>query len=728
VSNTCAVEQGKKTDCDFRDGDTSDHVCTCVPPDAVDPAAGVGLLLHSGAVASVSDSRVIGSGDSNLVLWNGSMVAANSAFLTAAKEGVRLAAGSTASLDKVEIGFNGGVGLSLASGSSAHVRECAVRRNLAHGALVDKGSAMFSHLTDFEDNMMIGINVLRGSRVDLTGGSISGNTATGIMVQSGSQVTAVNCSIARNSGSGMMVQGGSAVELLGCFLLANNASQLAPSQGGGAMVFGNSSLTASGTVFTGNHAGKDGGGLFFDGHSGGRLQLHECQITENTARAFGGGVRAINTVPLVETMYATGRGKLDSYLLPTNNRTHLFLVTSDYCLRALPINGTLRPLADLPVIVGTSEQSGFRDGRQDDPNPSSRPQLQSYQMRGSISPTGQILYMTAVMTNILAIYSPIRIVDLNARAVTTLSAFDKELNKTLASQGRSVSCIQPDRTGSLLYICHRAAIRVVDLASGYISTVAGRVDAYGWSDGIGPAARFAGPEQVALYAGNDSDGAADLMFMIDYLSRGPTFAVRALDLGSLEVRTLVSDRGKMPNSILIDGPAGTATLGDIWSIAVAQDGTKVYLMSYTYSCVRAVSTVTGFTSTYVAKCSSTSTGDQVGSALDARMSIPDMLTLAGEMLFLYDQGNRKIKVADAPDPIQMVETTFSDNKAAYGAGASLIQACSPNHIQNAFGTVFTRFNRIVSALWLSSKNSILSSIVFNATVTNSMDIDYCFLW
>ena len=678
LSNTCAVEQGKKTDCDFRDGDTSDHVCTCVPADAVDPAAGAGLVLHGGATAGLAGCSVSGSGDANLVLWNSTVAAARSAFQRASKEGMRLAAGSAADLDGVDVGRNGQAGLSLGSGSAASARGGAVRSNRGQGALVDEGSKLVAAGTNFSGNAQEGIKVTRTSRADMEGGSVDGNAAAGLLVQVGSTVTAVNVNIAQNAGSGLVVESGSAADLERCSVVANNASQLAPSQGGGAIVIGNSTLTASLTAFSENSAEQEGGGVFFDGSSGGNLRLQGCSLAGNSARAFGGGLRVVNTVPLVHTAYAIAAGQPESYLVPTNNGTHLFLLTNDYCLRALPLLGARPLLSDLPVIVGTPEQSGLRDGRQDDPDPSRRPQLQSFQMRGAISPGGGLLFMTAVLTNVQALFSPIRIVDLRRRAVSTLAAFDAELNQTLGSQGRSVSCIQPDRTGRLLYICHRAAIRAVDLASGRIATVAGQVDSPGWSDGVGRMARFAGPEQVALFAGDGDNLETGQLFMIDYLASGPTFAVRALDLATRQVRTLVSDQGKRPSSTLIDGPAATATLGDIWSIAVAPDGMWVFLMSYTYSCVRAVSTVTGYTRTYVALCSLTSTGDQIGGALDARLSIPDMLTAAGDTLFLYDQGNRKIKAAAAPDPIQISATVFKGNKAAYGAGASLMQVCDAN--------------------------------------------------
>ena len=154
---------------------------------------------------------------------------------------------------------------------------------------------------------------------------------------------------------------------------------------------------------------------------------------------------------------------------------------------------------------------------------------------------------------------------------------------------------------------------------GLVRTLAGRPDAMGMDDGPCSTARFAGPEGMAL----DASGAT--LYVIDAWPVNLFFAVRAVDLRACVVRTLVTDRGKSVGSVLADGQASTATLGDIWSAAVSPDGLFLYIMSYTYACVRAVSIATGYVSTYSGKCSLTSAGDAEGGVLDARYNIPENL-------------------------------------------------------------------------------------------------------
>ena len=257
---------------------------------------------------------------------------------------------------------------------------------------------------------------------------------------------------------------------------------------------------------------------------------------------------------------------------------------------------------------------------------------------------GAVSGRSQVLRNYQLQYSPLRVVALPSGDTSTLAPWDADLNSSLAGQARAVSCVLAAPDGRRLFICHRAAVRAIDLVTAAVTTVAG-------SPGSGPTmldgpcatARFAGPEALALAP----DGGT--LYIIDALPVNQYFAVRAIAFdggigggAGCQVRTLVSDRGKVVGAVLADGPAAEATLGDIWSLAVPPGGLFVYAISYTYACVRAISTATGYVTTYTGRCSLTSAGDTVGAALAARYSVPENILMARGGLYIHDKGNRKV--------------------------------------------------------------------------------------
>ena len=669
--DTCAVEQGKRTDCDFRDGTTSDHVCTCAPAGTVLPAAGMGVVLHGGAAAAAAGGRVAGSGETNVLVWNSTLALAGGRVAAGSKAGLVAAAGSGLQLDGTVVEGHALAGVSLHSGSRAALRGAVVRANGGDGAAVDGGSRLEADGSNFSDNGLRGVYVGGGSLAGLRGGGAAGNGQAGLLVEDGSAADCSGAALTDNGDAGVVLRNGSEAALADCVVARNSALRRSPSLGGGAFVTGNSTLRAMRTAFSTNLAGLEGGGVYFDGSSGGGLELRRCTVANNSARAFGGGLRAVNAAPLVATLLRSAPGSPDFYLLPASNGTHLFAFTADYVLRALalaPGPGQSR----LTAIAGTAGVSGLQDGWQGSADPAQMPQFQDYQMRGALSADGARLFTTAVLSNYRASFSPIRVVELALGAVWTLRAVDAELNSTLADQGWAVSCLQPDPTGSFLYIGHRAALRAVDLNSGRVSTLAGRIGEPGVRDGVGTSARFVGPEALALVRSADSEGWR--IYLIDYSHDGQFSSVRWVDTATLAVGTVVSDRGKETGfATLVDGPRDVATLGDVWSLAASDDGVLLYVMSYTYACVRTVSALTGFVRTCVSQCSLTGSGDAGGGALEARLSIPEMLLLVGGRLYMHDKGNRKIKFLADSHPIAVLESRFEGNTAAYGGGMSLAQ-------------------------------------------------------
>ena len=271
-----------------------------------------------------------------------------------------------------------------------------------------------------------------------------------------------------------------------------------------------------------------------------------------------------------------------------------------------------------------------------------RPTYAGLDMRGTMSPDMATLYTTAVLHSYQLQYSPLRAVALPSGDAHTIAPWDLDLNQSFAAQQHPVSCLAAAPDGLRLFVCHRAAIRVIDLASAAVTTVAGRLGAApAIVDGPCSAARFAGPEALLF----TTDG--DTLYLIDDVPMDLYFALRKITFSGAGgagcvVTTLANDEGKAVGQVLADGPPESATLGDVWSLALSPDGLFLYVISYTYACVRAVSTATGYVTTYTGQCAQTSAGDVVGGALNARYSVPEMIVEVGGALFIHDKGNRKV--------------------------------------------------------------------------------------
>jgi hypothetical protein len=544
-----------------------------------------------------------------------------------------------------------------------------VSGNSAGGLLLSQATASVTNCT-INSNSADGVGA-RGSDVAFAGGGANGNTGAGVAALDGTVLLFNGALLAGNGNSGLVVRNGSAAAVARAEVVGNAAPARAPPDGGGVLVEGNSSLVMLDSLVEGNTALRDGGGLHFDGVAGGALSLMRVTLRNNSARAFGGGLRAFNSLQLVATAVQGAPAPApDFFMLPATNGTHLFAFTANCVLNAIAIISGPAYGRFIP-ISGTPNDCGNRDGRQAAASVAARPTYAGLNMRGALSNDGRQLYTTAVLRNYQLQYSPLRVVDLCTGDAATLSPWDPEINATLASQARAVSALAVDATGKRLFVGHRAAVRAVALTgAGDITTVAGRAaSAPEMRDGACAVARFAGPEALALGQGGVQ------LYVIDALPVNQYFALREITLGGSAgcvVRTLVSDRGKVVGVALSDGPPEAATLGDIWGLAFSPGGLLVYTVSYTYACVRAVSLATGHVITYSGKCSLSSAGDAGGGALEARYNVPENIVEASGELYLHDKGNRKIKAVRAGAAVGLDAVRFEGNEAAFGGGASLL--------------------------------------------------------
>lgn len=167
------------------------------------------------------------------------------------------------------------------------------------------------------------------------------------------------------------------------------------------------------------------------------------------------------------------------------------------------------------------------------------------------------------------------------------------------------------------------AVRVV--RDGVIETLAGAPEA-GFVDGVGAAARFSGPQRLAVHDG------------VLYVADANNHSVRAVDTATGAVTTIAGTgaRGYTGDS----GPATSATFFYPYGVNVGADG-ALYVADGGNNVVRRV--VDGVVETLAGTGEEGLTGDD-GPALDATFAFPAHLVVHAGDLYVADMKNGVVRV------------------------------------------------------------------------------------
>jgi hypothetical protein len=172
--------------------------------------------------------------------------------------------------------------------------------------------------------------------------------------------------------------------------------------------------------------------------------------------------------------------------------------------------------------------------------------------------------------------------------------------------------IAADGAGNLYVVdFNNETVRKVVIASGVVTTLAGKAGAVGNVDGFGSAARFAGPSGIVY------DAFAGSLFVTEE----GTGSIRKVSLTG-QVTTLASGLFR-PNGVTADG-AG--------SLYVAESGANT---------IRIVSETNGAISTVAGTPNTSGSADGFGAA--ASFKSPVGITYAGNILYVTDTGNATIR-------------------------------------------------------------------------------------
>lgn len=183
-----------------------------------------------------------------------------------------------------------------------------------------------------------------------------------------------------------------------------------------------------------------------------------------------------------------------------------------------------------------------------------------------------------------------------------------------------------DTDGTLVYVCDgsNGTIRRIVIATGEVTTPAGRAEQYGSTDGSGTSARFYYP------SGADTDGTN--LFVADSYNH----TIRQVAVSSGAVTTLA---GSATLSGSTDGTGAAARFN--FPYGVSTDGTNVYVADTSNHTLRKVIVATGVVTTLAG--SAGIPGSTNGTGSSARFNGPAALANDGTNLFVADYNSSTVR-------------------------------------------------------------------------------------
>ncbi len=277
---------------------------------------------------------------------------------------------------------------------------------------------------------------------------------------------------------------------------------------------------------------------------------------------------------------------------------------------------------------------------------------------GALDGTGssaKFSFPIAVATDGTSLYvadsgnNTIRKVTIATGQVTTLAGkagVSGSLDGTGASaQFSYLSDITTD--GTNLYVLDANAIRMVTIATGQVTTLAGVASTAGYADGTGSAARFNYP------AGITTDGTSL------YVSDGGN-TIRKVAIATGAVTTIAGTNGITGSA---DGTGSAAQFNIPYGLAT--DGTNLYIAD-SGNTVRKLALATGAVTTIAGKAGVSGSADGIGAS--AQFNGPTGVTTDGTSLYVTDYFNNTVRQIASSNAIQSIGLSSGWNLVGNGLG------------------------------------------------------------
>lgn len=246
-----------------------------------------------------------------------------------------------------------------------------------------------------------------------------------------------------------------------------------------------------------------------------------------------------------------------------------------------------------------------------------------------ITSDGENLYVTEMLNN------TIRKIAFASGEVTTLAGVAGASGSDDSSDGLAKFSMPLGLTtdGTNVYVCDGGnnTIRQVELATGFVSTIAGSADHSGSADGTGAEARFNNPNSIA------TDG------INLYVTDVGNDTIRQVVIATGVVTTLAGSAG---NAGSTDG-SGTAARFDTPN-GIALAGENLYVADTSNNTIRKIVIASAEVTTLAGNAGNDGSSDGIGAV--ARFNSPRGLSLEGSDLYVTDSGNhtiRKVSTATA---------------------------------------------------------------------------------
>jgi sugar lactone lactonase YvrE len=185
--------------------------------------------------------------------------------------------------------------------------------------------------------------------------------------------------------------------------------------------------------------------------------------------------------------------------------------------------------------------------------------------------------------------------------------------------------------GTNLYVAdgNIEVIRKVVIATGAVTTFAGKKDAPGGNDAIGAAARFSSPRAIT------SDGT--YLYVTDTFS----YTIRKIDIATASVTTLAGKQG-FPGSDDLPSPGPGLAAKFNQPQGICTDGANLYVADTANHTIRKIVIATGAVTT-LAGTAGVAPGTTDGTGSAARFNRPVGITTDGTNLFVGDSSNNSIR-------------------------------------------------------------------------------------
>ncbi len=324
-----------------------------------------------------------------------------------------------------------------------------------------------------------------------------------------------------------------------------------------------------------------------------------------------GEVMTLAGRPPVPIGSGDGRGAAARFNLPagiTTEGTTIYVADKDHhTIRKVVIaTGAVRTLAGKAGEWGAADGTGAKA---------------RFSSPSGIATDGTHLYVTDFHNH------TIRKVAIATGAATTLAG---KAGSPGAEDGRGEkarfkgpSGIATDGTHLYVTDSNNHTIRKVVIATGEVTTLAGRAGSAGSEDGAGTAARFRLPAGIAT-AGTNL-----------YVADSWNYTIRKVEIATGAVTTLAGKAGSTGSA---DGTGATVRFGIPGCITT--DRTNLYVTDSGSHTIRRLVIATGEVTTLAGKAGSRESGNGTGAA---RFSSPSGITTDGANLYVADTGNHTIR-------------------------------------------------------------------------------------